>query len=303
MPSLKSLRNRINSVKSTRKITSAMKMVAASKLKRAQTKAEAARPYAQSLGKMLKAVLATTSPEIVGSKLMSAAGDRVQLLVVISSDRGLCGGFNGNLIRHLRAKITELESVGKVVKLITVGRKAKQLLTREHGSKIVHHYQNLGKNIPFSEVQEIGETILNMLEKGEFDQCHFVYNEFISVISQEVRIKQVIPFSADSTDGKAANKNLKNEATDGQAASEQYEFEPDEEAILESLLPKNFLIQLYQAVLESAAGEQGARMSAMDNATRNAGDMIKKLTLNYNRTRQAVITKELIEIISGAEAV
>lgn len=303
MPSLKSLRNRINSVKSTRKITSAMKMVAASKLKRAQSKAEAARPYALSLGKMLKAVLATTSPDVVGSKLMSTGGDRVQLLVVISSDRGLCGGFNGNLIRHLRAKIVALETEGKVVKLITIGRKAKQLLMRDYGSKIVHSYQNLGKNIPFAEVQAIGETILGMLEKGEFDQCHFVFNEFISVISQEVRIKQVIPFSAESTERKTANKNHKAELIEDKAVSEQYEFEPDEETILESLLPKNFLIQLYQAVLESAAGEQGARMSAMDNATRNAGDMIKKLTLNYNRTRQAVITKELIEIISGAEAV
>ena len=301
MANLKALRNRINSVKSTRKITSAMKMVAASKLRRAQMHVEAARPYAVALKKMLSNLMESMPQGGNGPKLMVGTGkDDVQLVVVVSSDRGLCGGFNANLTRQVRLQIRELKRSGKTVKLMTIGRKAYQLLSGEFRSDIIERFSDLGKEIHYETVAKIGEKILALYANAEFDQCHFIYNEYISVISQEVKSQQVIPVSLDEP--QAENQN-RSETERGNAAKATFEFEPDEETLLEELLPKNFLIQLFQAVLESAASEQGARMTAMDNATRNAGDMINNLTISYNRQRQAVITSELIEIISGAEAV
>lgn len=292
MASLKALRGRINSVKSTRKITSAMKMVAASKLKRAQTQAEAARPYAERMQRMLAALAQSAQGSPSAPKMLVGTGqDKVQLLVVVTADRGLAGAFNTNVGRAARNAIQRLEDEGKTVKVITVGRKGRDYLKREYASRLVGEYSFAGKKrIEFADVNEVAEKIRQMLEAGEFDVCTIVYNRFVSVISQIPTESRLIPLSieADETSDKS---------------QVEYEFEPDEETILAALLPRNMAIQLFRALIESGAGEQGARMAAMDNATRNAGDMINKLTLNYNRTRQANITRELIEIISGAEAV
>lgn len=296
MPSLKDLKNRIVSVKSTRKITSAMKMVAASKLRRAQENAEAGRPYAERMSRMLASLCANLTVSDSTPKLMAGTGsDNTVLLVVVTSDRGLCGAFNGSIFRESRRLIRQLEGEGKTVKLLCVGRKGRDLLRREHAKKIVASFEDIGrKRVGFADADKIAAKLTEMFEVGEFDVCRIVYNRFKSAISQIVTVKQLVPLSIDASS--AANSN----ATGAQAI---YEFEPDEEAILAELLPRNLAVQIYGSLLESAAGEQGARMTAMDNATRNAGDMINKLTLNYNRSRQAYITKELIEIISGAEAV
>lgn len=296
MPSLKDIRNRISSVKSTQKITSAMKLVAASKLRRAQEQAEAGRPFAERMARMLTSLAGGVSGETGGPKLMVGTGsDKVHLLVVITSDRGLCGGFNGSIVRDAKRQIARLRGEGKEVKLLCVGRKGRDLLRREHASLIIQSYEEIGKKrLSFAEAEMIANKILERFDAGEFDVCSMIYNKFKSAITQIVTLQQIIPFSP------AANDNA-GEA--GGAAKALYEYEPSEEKILTDLLPRNLAIQVYSALLESAASEQGARMSAMDNATRNAGDMIKKLTLVYNRTRQASITKELIEIISGAEAV
>ena len=295
MPSLKDLRGRINSVKSTRKITSAMKMVAASKLRRAQSQAEAARPYALAMERML-ASLANSVAGSPGAPLMLAGTgrDQVHLLVAITADRGLAGAFNSQVGRMTRVMARRLEAEGKTVKLMTVGRKGRDYLRREFAGNIVHEVSYAGiKRVEFAQARELGERITAMLSRGEFDVCTLVYNRFVSVISQVPTEMQLIPLP------------LPERPADEAAAGPQatYEYEPDEEAILGRLLPQNLSVQIYRALLESGAGEHGARMSSMDNATRNAGDMINRLTLNYNRTRQANITKELIEIISGAEAV
>ncbi len=294
MASLKALRARINSVKSTRKITSAMKMVAASKLKRAQTQAEAARPYAERMQRMLAALAVSAAGSPTAPRMLIGTGrDQVQLLIVVTADRGLAGAFNTNVGRAARTAIQRLEAEGKTVKVITVGRKGRDYLRREYASRLIGEYSFAGKKrVEFSDVDEVAARITAMLAAGEFDVCTVVYNRFMSVISQVPTESRLVPLPLPEI--------APVETTGPQA---QYEFEPDEEAILAALLPRNMAIQLFRALIESAAGEQGARMSAMDNATRNAGDMINRLTLNYNRTRQANITRELIEIISGAEAI
>ena len=294
MASLKALRARINSVKSTRKITSAMKMVAASKLKRAQTQAEAARPYAERMQRMLAALAASAAGSPNAPRMLIGTGrDQVQLLVVVTADRGLAGAFNTNVGRAARNAIQRREGEGKTVRVITVGRKGRDYLRREYANRIIGEYSFAGKKrVEFSDVDEVAARITAMLAAGEFDMCTVIYNRFVSVISQVPTEAQLVPLPMPEAEPE--------EKPAGPQA--QYEFEPDEEAILAALLPRNMAIQLFRALIESAAGEQGARMSAMDNATRNAGDMINRLTLNYNRTRQANITRELIEIISGAEA-
>ena len=295
MASLKALRARINSVKSTRKITSAMKMVAASKLKRAQTQAEAARPYAERMQRMLATLARSAAGSPTAPPMLVGTGkDQVYLLVVVTADRGLAGAFNTNVGRAARSAILRLEGQGKTVRVLTVGRKGRDYLRREYASRLVGEFSFAGKKrVEFSVVNEVAARVTAMLAAGEFDVCTIVYNRFQSVISQVPTEMQLIPLAIPEAEAVP-------ETTGPQA---QYEFEPDEETILAALLPRNMAIQLFRALIESAAGEQGARMSAMDNATRNAGDMINRLTLNYNRTRQANITRELIEIISGAEAV
>ncbi|MFY9287434.1 MAG: F0F1 ATP synthase subunit gamma [Alphaproteobacteria bacterium] len=294
MPSLKDLKNRIGSVKSTRKITSAMKMVAASKLRRAQDYAESARPYGLRMARMLESLSANLVITDTTPRLIAGTGsDKVVLLLVVTSDRGLCGGFNGYIVREARRQIRQLESEGKTVKIICVGRKGRDLLRRDQASKIVESFTDIGrKRLGFAEADVVTNKIMQMFNDGQFDVCQIIYNRFKSAILQVVTVKQLVPVALEKSE--TANEN---------APTAVYEFEPDEETILAALLPRNLAMQIYGALLESAAGEQGARMAAMDNATRNAGDMINRLTLNYNRTRQAYITKELIEIISGAEAV
>jgi F-type H+-transporting ATPase subunit gamma len=300
MPSLKEFRNRIASVKSTRKITSAMKMVAASKLRRAQTQAEASQPYAARMAAMLQRLVAKMDGGAAAPLLMAGTGrDDTHLLVVITSDRGLAGGFNAFVARTARQRIRQLLDAGKDVKVICVGRKGRDALKRDYGSRILTTFEGIGrKRLSFADAQAIADQVLGMLAAGEFDVCTLVYNQLKSVMSQVPVAQQLIPLAAAPEGGEAA--------VEEQAQNEQgalYEFEPSEEEILDRLLPRNFAIQIYRALLDSAAGEQAARMTAMDNATRNAGDMINKLTVSYNRARQAYITKELIEIISGAEAV
>ncbi len=291
MPSLKDLKNRIASVKSTRKITAAMKMVAASKLRRAQEHAEAARPYATRMARMLDTLAGNLVVSESTPRLIAGTGKQdTILLVVVTSDRGLCGAFNGSIVREARRQIRQLELDGKQVKLLCVGRKGRDLLRRDYADKIIRAVDDVtNRRVAFSSADDLATTLVAMFDAGQFDVAHLVYNRFKSVISQVVTVKQIVP--------------VKPAAMQDSAPAVAPEFEPDEESILAQILPRNLAIQIYTALLESAAGEQGARMSAMDNATRNAGDMINKLTLNYNRSRQAYITKELIEIISGAEAV
>jgi F-type H+-transporting ATPase subunit gamma len=298
MPSLKDLRGRINSVKSTRKITQAMKMVAAAKLRRAQSRAEAARPYAERMAAML-ASLGAAVADVPGAPplLVGTGSDRVQLLVVVTGDRGLAGPFNTNVGRYARNLIRQLEAEGKQVKILTVGRKGAAYLKREFASRFVGEVTFLGKKtVGFEDAAEVAERVTAMFEAGEFDVATLVYNRFRSVISQVPTGQRLIPAPLPENDGAVA-------VPASVSAPALYEYEPAEEEILATLLPRNLAIQVYRAVLESFAGFYGAQMTAMDNATRNAGEMINKLTLNYNRTRQANITKELIEIISGAEAV
>lgn len=294
MPSLKEFRNRIVSVKSTRKITSAMKMVAASKLRRAQQQAEASQPYARKMAEMLSRVAANVDLADAAPVLMAGTGrDDVHLLVVITSDRGLCGGFNAQIARLARARVRELMDAGKTVKILCVGRKGRDALRRDFPQAIVHTFEGLGrKRLSFADAQEVADKVMSLLDAKAFDVCGLIYNQFKSVIKQEPSAQQLIPFAVPAENAPAA--------TDTRAL---YEFEPGEEAILASLLPRNLSVQIYRALLDSAAGEQAARMTAMENSTKNAGEMINKLTVKYNRARQAYITKELIEIISGAEAV
>jgi F-type H+-transporting ATPase subunit gamma len=294
MPSLKDLRLRINSVKSTRKITSAMKMVAASKLRRAQTAAESARPYAARMERMLGALAASLAGQTGAPRMLAGTGkDDVHLLVVVTADRGLCGGFNGSIVRATRAMANDLLRQGKTVKLLFIGRKGRDQLKRDLSRLFLDTFENVGRRgVTFAEANQIANRVTAMFESDEFDVCTIIYNRFKSAISQEVTRQQLVPFPVPET---AA-------AEDHGGPKALYEFEPSEEAILAELLPRNLAIQVFRALLESNASEQGARMTAMDNATRNAGDMLNNLTIRYNRTRQAQITKELIEIISGAEA-
>jgi F-type H+-transporting ATPase subunit gamma len=295
MATLKSLRLRINSVKSTRKITQAMKMVAAAKLRRAQSQAEAARPYAERMERMLASLGASVAGSPDAPKLLVGTGsEQVHLLVVVAADRGLAGAFNTNVGRFARNRVRALEAEGKTVKLLTVGRKASSYLKRELASRVIGEISLAGKKaVGFEDAAEIASQVTEMLEEGGFDVCTLVYNRFKNVISQTPVEQQLIP--TPMPEAVAAEPS--------EGAPALYEFEPTEEEILAKLLPQNLAIQVYRALLESAAGFYGSQMTAMDNATRNAGDMINKLTLNYNRTRQANITRELIEIISGAEAV
>jgi F-type H+-transporting ATPase subunit gamma len=292
MPSLKSLRTRINSVKSTRKITQAMKMVAAAKLRRAQSQAEAARPYAERMERMLASLGASVAGSPDAPKLLVGTGaERVHLLVVVTAERGLCGAFNTNVARLARNTIRDLEAEGRTVKLLTVGRKGAAWLKRDFASRFVGEVSFAGKKrVGFEDAAELAGRITSMLEEGGFDVCTLVYNRFRSVVSQQPSAQRLIPAPLP-------------EAAAGGTGGALYEFEPSDEAILARILPQNLAIQIYRALLESNAGFFGSQMAAMDNATRNAGEMINKLTLNYNRTRQANITRELIEIISGAEAV
>ena len=295
MASLKALRMRINSVKSTRKITQAMKMVAAAKLRRAQQRAEAARPYAERMERMLASLGAAVAGQPDAPRLLVGTGGvSVHLLVVVSGDRGLAGAFNTNVGRFARNRIRELESHGKTVKILAVGRKGATFLKREFASRFLGEISFAGKKVVgFDDAAEIAAQITALLEEGAFDVCSLVYNRFRNVITQVPSEQQLIP-------GAVPEQEAGDAAADAQAL---YEYEPAEDEILAALLPQNLAVQIYRAILETSAGFYGSQMTAMDNATRNAGEMINKLTLNYNRTRQANITKELIEIISGAEAV
>ncbi|MAH77709.1 MAG: F0F1 ATP synthase subunit gamma [Pelagibacteraceae bacterium] len=293
MPNLKELKNRISSVKSTRKITSAMKMVAASKLRRAQDLAESSRVYADSLSFILSSLAGNTKnssdlPEI----LTGRENSKISLLIINSSDRGLCGGFNSNLFRNAKNWISEQQEKGKSVKIITVGKKASSFY-RKTDLDVIANFDDLNSNDKQLQVsEEIKNKIMELFENNEIDEVSILFNKFVSVIAQEPTYQSLIPLSNDEAD---------EEVTD--TSNAVFEFEPDKNELLEYLVPRNFLTQIYRSVLESSASEHAARMTSMDNATRNAGDMIDGLTLTYNRTRQAFITKELIEIISGAEAV
>jgi F-type H+-transporting ATPase subunit gamma len=302
MPNLKDLKVRIDSVKSTRKITSAMKMVAAAKLRRAQEQAEASRPYAQRMERMLGSLAAAAAGHAGAPKLLAGTGkEDTHLIVVATADRGLCGGFNSSIVREARRMIRSLVSDGKKVKILCVGRKGRDQLRRDYSSMIVETVEDVAKpTLSFDKAAAIGERIVAMFAAGEFDVCTLIYAEFRSAISQIVTPQQLIPF---------APPKSKDKKKDGDEAADEnglngavYEYEPGEEEILTALLPTNISVQVFKALLENAASEHGARMTAMDNATRNAGDMINKLTLIYNRTRQAAITGELIEIISAKEA-
>jgi F-type H+-transporting ATPase subunit gamma len=296
MPSLKDMRVRINSVRQTRKITSAMKLVAASKLRRAQEQAEASRPFADRMAAML-ANLAQGVAGLPGAPpLLAGTGkDEVHLLIVATADRGLAGGFNSSIVRGARGWIRERLAAGQQVKLVTVGRKGRDALRRDNRDRIVETFEGVvGKRrVDYADARRIADRLLEMYEAGEFDTATIVYNKFKSAVTQIVTLKRLIPVETPPAE----------EAAPGDEPKAPYEFEPSEERILSELLPRNLAIQIFGALLENAASEQGARMAAMDNATRNAGDMINRMTLQYNRQRQAQITKELIEIISGAEAV
>jgi len=294
MPSLKDLRNRISSVKSTKKITSAMKMVAAAKLRKAQENALQARPYSEKLYNIVKTLVSSEGQNFNRPSLvLGTEKNTTQLIVVCSADRGLCGGFNGSVVRYTRKKIRKLHSQGKKTKIIFVGKKAFQALKRENSENIIKVFSDVtNKIIDFDLAKEISDLIVSNFDQGTFDSCNLIYTQFNSAINQEVKEKSLIPLVTD--DQNSDNKN---------SSRQDYHFEPDEENILNHVVPQNLSVQLFTALLESVASEQGARMTAMDNATRNANDMIDNLTLFYNRSRQAVITKELIEIISGAEAI
>ena len=291
MLSLKDLRARIASVKSTRKITSAMKMVAASKLRRAQTAAESGRPYVERLERMLGTLAGSMAGNAGAPRLLSGTGsDQVHLILMVTADRGLCGGFNGSIVRDVRRLASELLAKGKTVKILPIGRKGREAIKRDYGKNLIDGFEQLGrKGITYDEVVTVADKVLAQFEAGEFDVCTVVYNQFKSAIAQEVTRQQLIPFPAPAVVA-GADKAC-------------YDYEPAEEEILTTLLPRNLAVQIFRSMLESQASEHGARMTAMDNATRNAGDMINRLTTLYNRSRQAQITKELIEIISGAEAV
>jgi F-type H+-transporting ATPase subunit gamma len=296
MPSLKDLRVRIKSVKSTQKITSAMKMVAAAKLRRAQEQAESARPYADRMSRMLESLAAAYEGRTDVSPYLAGTGkDDVHLVIVATSDRGLCGGFNSSVVREARRLIRELLADGKQVKIFCIGRKGRDQLKRDHGSRIVGTVEDVGKpRLTFATADAITQRVRAMFEAGEFDAATIIYSRFKSAISQIVTRQRLIPLPPP--------ERAEEEQARAQGVRPVYEYEPSEEELLGELLTRNLAVQVFRALMESWASEQGARMTAMDNATRNAGDMINRLTLFYNRTRQAYITKELIEIISGAEA-
>jgi F-type H+-transporting ATPase subunit gamma len=291
MPSLDDLKKRIKSVKSTQKITKAMKMVAAAKLRKAQESAEKGRPYSQ---KMQNIILNLTNsindPNNAPKLLVGNGNDKTYLCIVLTADRGLCGGFNSNICKLAKTNFKKILNESKELKIITVGSKGLDQIKREYGKYIIKKFSFKNKKqISFIEADIVGKEIINLFNNNEFDKCILFYNNFKNVITQIPQAQQIIP----------AEKKL---ATDENKNTKSYEFEPDEDEILEDLLPKNISIQVLRAFLENAASEQGSRMTAMDNATRNAGDLVDKLTINYNRSRQASITKELIEIISGAES-
>lgn len=290
MASLKELRSRKKSVQSTKKITSAMKMIAVAKMRHATSQVQAARPYAEGLKEVLTQLLLRQSN--LSLPLLTGTGTQERHLVIVAtSDRGLCGGFNGGIIRHLEKHLQELKAQGKSWKILFVGRKGYDILKRKQEKQTLKVLSAYGKPL-YRDAQKISEDLIELLENQEFDVCSIVYNKFISALNQIPSLDQLIPVAR-------PQPKTENESTD---STSLYEFEPNEEMILASLLPQNLSFQIYMALLENAASEHGARMTAMDSATRNAEDMIKKLTLTYNRTRQAYITKELIEIISGAEA-
>jgi F-type H+-transporting ATPase subunit gamma len=291
MPSLKQYRLRIRSVQSTQKITKAMKMVAAAKLRRAQEAAMAARPYATAMDRMMASLAGAMQGKPGAPRLLAGTGeDKVHLLIVATADRGLCGGFNSSIVREARRAIRALQADGKTIKILCVGRKGRDQLRRDYGSLIIDTIADLGRpRLGFGDASKVATRIVELFDEGAFDVATVFYNRFRSAISQIVTRQQIVPPAVPEQSAPAG--------------AAPYEFEPDEETILEELLPRNLTVQLYRALLENAASEQGARMTAMDNATRNAGDMIRKLTLQMNRSRQASITKELIEIISGAAAV
>ena len=289
MPSLKDLKNRIGSVKSTQKITSAMKMVAAAKLRKAQDQALASRPYTSLMDNIVSKISSKTSSNSI--ELLSGKPDnKTHLLVVFSADRGLCGGFNGSITRAVRSEVKKLQQDGINVKLLMVGKKSADSLNRDYGNLFIERIDGKSAKPNFSDSEILARKIIDLFENGEFGVCKVIFNKFVSAITQEVTFKSLVP------------ADVKPIETDGDENGSIYEFEPSEEEILNDLLPRNLATQLFSSQIESTASELAARMTAMDNATRNAGEMIDKLTLQYNRTRQAVITSELIEIISGAEA-
>jgi len=295
MPSLDDLKKRIASVKSTQKITKAMKMVAAAKLRKAQEAAEQSRPYSENMENLMSSISkGYVQTDTARNLLTGSNDDKTVLLVLFTSERGLCGGFNSQVSKALREKIVELQNQNKVVKIICVGKKGYDIIKRQYGELILEMIDlSAVKSIQYNDAKDISNKIINMFFEEDFDKCLIFYNKFKSVISQLPTEQQVIP----------AEKSLEVSEDNQRQTNSFFEFEPNEKEILEELLPLNFAIQIFKALLESSASEQGARMSAMDNASRNASDMIDSLTLFYNRSRQAVITKELIEIISGAEAV
>jgi F-type H+-transporting ATPase subunit gamma len=291
MPSLDDLKKRIKSVKSTQKITKAMKMVAAAKLRKAQENAEKGRPYSKKMQNIiLNLTKSISDPENAPKLLVGTGKDQVHLCVVLTADRGLCGGFNSNICKLAKNNFKKLLNEGKEIKIITVGSKGLDQIKREYGKYVIKKLSFKDKKqISFNEAELVGKEIIELFNKNEFDKCIIFYNNFKNVITQIPQAQQIIPVE-------------KIESNDKEEEKLSYEFEPDEDEILEDLLPKNISTQVFKAFLENAASEQGSRMTAMDNATRNAGDLVDKLTINYNRSRQASITKELIEIISGAES-
>jgi F-type H+-transporting ATPase subunit gamma len=293
MANLKDLKTRINSVKSTQKITAAMKMVAAAKLRRAQDAAESGRPYSTRMRQVISNLASKADPSSAPQLLVGNGKKQTHLLVVMSADRGLCGGFNGSITRQTRAEVARLKAENKTVKLLMVGRKSADALRREFGDMYIDQHEGLqGTSVNYDDAASIADTIRSKFEAGEFDVCKLIFNKFKNAITQEITLTRLIPAEVDESD-----------AADNGAATVSYEYEPEEDELLASLLPRNVSTQIYSALLESSAAELAARMTAMDNATRNAGELIDRLTLVYNRTRQANITSELIEIISGAEAI
>jgi F-type H+-transporting ATPase subunit gamma len=290
MATLDDLKKRIASVKSTQKITKAMKMVAAAKLRKAQENAEKGRPYSEKMNNIILNLSSGISDKENAPKLLSGTGEeKIHLCIVLTSDRGLCGGFNSNIIKKAKAYFKKISEEGKILKIITVGSKGYDQLKRVYKDSIVEKISfKDSKTINYLDAEKVGKLIIENFEKKEFDVCTIFYNKFKNVITQIPQEQQIIP--------------LKNSEVEGNSSDDNYEFEPDEDEILSNLLPKNISTQIFKAMLENSASEQGSRMSAMDSATRNAGEMVDKLTIEYNRSRQAAITKELIEIISGAES-
>jgi len=291
MPSLDDLRKRISSVKSTQKITKAMKMVAAAKLRKAQENAEKGRPYSEKMKNIINNLANSITEKETAPKLITGTGqDKTYLCVLMTADRGLCGGFNTNICRLAKTNFQKILKEGKTLKIITVGTKGLDQIKRDYGKYVIQKLSfKERKKISFQEAEEVGKIILDLFHKNEFDKCVLFYNNFKNVITQIPQAQQIIPAKKEKSPSESTTNDF-------------YEFEPEEDEILENLLPKNISTQIFKAFLENAASEQGSRMTAMDNATRNAGELVEKLTINYNRTRQASITKELIEIISGAES-